>query len=376
MMNSYVYRMLVVVLLGATLAAVAGERGRDHAEQDAETHRNEITLTAEQRKAAGIRVETLVVRPVAGEIMAPGEVKLNAYLTRKVAPRVTAQVVKRHARLGDHVSKGQALATLSSVDMAEAQGALQVAEREWQRVRKLGRDTVSDRRYTEARIAREQALGRVRAYGMTPGQVSALLADEQGGHADGSFQLIAPQDGTVISDAFIEGEFVAPGHVLFDISDETQVWVEASLMPEEAVDIRAGNAARVQVGDDWFEGRVIQSHHALNEVTRTLAVRIEIPNPEERLHPGLFVETRIQAGEPVDVLAISQEAVLRSPDGDWMIFIEEEPGRFRPVEVTVERNVGTLAVIEGVPEGTRVVTEGVFFVQSELAKSGFEVHAH
>jgi len=350
------------------------EHGKE--EQGHEEHGNEVALTAAQRQAAGIRAEPLNMRDLAGEISAPGEVKLNAYLTRKVTPRVTAQVVQRHARLGDHVKQGQTLVTLSSVDMAEAQGALQVAEREWQRVRKLGRETVSDRRYTEARVAFEQARAKVIAFGMTAGQIDSLLAGGKGARADGAFQLLAPQAGTVIRDAFIEGEFVEPGRVLFEISDETRVWVEASLTPEEALGIEQGTPARVRLGRDWLTGTVIQSHHALNETTRTLAVRIEVPNPEERLHPGLFVETRIQIGRQVKVLALPQEAVLRSPDGDWVIFVEDEPGRYKPVEVKVARTIQSLAVIEGVPVGTRVVTRGAFFIQSELAKSGFEVHAH
>lgn len=351
--------------------AAHGQKEQGHGD-----HGNTVALTALQRQAAGIRVEPLAVRALAGEIAAPGEVKLNAYLTRQVTPRITAQIVQRHSVLGDHVTPGEVLVTLSSVDMAEAQGTLQVAAREWRRVQKLGRETVSDRRYTEARVAFEQARARVTAYGMTAEQIAALSTGGQGAWADGTFQLLAPRAGTVVRDAFIEGEFVEPGRVLFEISDETRVWVEASLTPEEAGGIESGAPARVRVGKEWLAGKVIQSHHALNETTRTLAVRIEVPNPEERLHPGLFVETRIQGDGTAEVMALPQEAVLRGPDGDWTIFVEEGPDRYRPMEIDVIRTVGALAVIEGVAAGTRVVTQGAFFVQSELAKSGFEVHNH
>jgi RND family efflux transporter MFP subunit len=334
-----------------------------------------VAITQEQQQVAGIVVEPLIARQLAGEIAAPGEVKLNAYLTRKVTPRVTAQVMERHVRLGDHVTKGQPLITLSSVEMAEAQGTFQVAEREWQRVKSLGRDTVSARRYTEAQVAQQQARARVLAYGMTPSQVNALITDGQS-KADGTFQLVAPRDGTVIRDDFIEGEFVEPGRELFEISDETRIWVEASLTPEEAIGIEQGAAARVRVRDVWLDGEVVQAHHILNETTRTLAVRIEVPNADERLHPRLFVDTRIAIGSLIDVTAVPEEAVLRSPDGDWVVFVESTPGQFQPVEVELRRTVRGLAVIEGVDPGARVVMQGAFFVQSELAKSGFEIHAH
>ena len=375
-MRKYITWILYLTLSIAPVVQAADEHGHHETEHDQDEHDNEVMLTPTQRRSADIRIETLQRRSLTGEIAAPGEVKRNAYLTRQVTSRIAAQVVERHARLGDHVPQGQPLVTLSSVEMAVAQGDLQVAEREWQRVRKLGRATVSDRRYTEARVARDQARARAIAYGMTAEQVDALLTGEEGARADGTFQLVATRAGTVIQDAFIEGEFVEPGRALFEISDETRVWVEASLMPEEALGIEKGSPARVRLGGVWLTGVVIQSHHAVNETTRTLAVRIEVPNPDERLHPGLFVETRIEAGSPVDALALPREAVLRSPDGDWMIIVEDEPDHYRPVEVEVSRTVQGLAVIEGVPVGTRVVIKGAFFIQSELAKSGFDVHNH
>ncbi len=346
----------------------------DHEAEGQAEHAAEVVLMPARQQAAGIRVEPLAARMLANEVSAPGEVKLNAYLTRQVTAGMTAQVAQRHVALGDHVRQGQPLVTLSSAALAEAEGALVVAVREWRRVQDLGREIVADRRYSEARVAAAQARARLVSYGMTNGQIDALLAGKTG--ADGSLQLLAPQAGTIVRDAFIAGELVEPGRVLFEISDETRVWVEASLMPQEASGITAGTPARIRVGDDWLAGKVIQSHHALNEATRTLAVRIEVPNPDERLHPGLFVETRIQAGGGEKVLALPEEAVLRSPDGDWMVFIEDEPNRFRPVEVELVRSVDKLAVIKGLAAGTRVVTRGAFFVQSELAKGGFDVHNH
>ena len=347
----------------------------DHDDHGDEEEGGAVEITAEQQRVAGIVVEPLQLRGLVAEISAPGEVILNAYLTRKVSPRITAQIMQRHVRLGEHVTSGQPLVTLSSVEMAEAQGSLQVAEREWRRVESLGKSTVSERRYTETQVAQQQARSRVRAYGMTDGQINALLAGNKGS-ADGTFQLLAPQPGTVIRDAFVEGEYVEPGRELFEISDESKIWVEANLTPEEAGGVKTDSPARVRFSNTWFEGRVVQAHHVLNEITRTLAVRIEIDNPDEQLHPGLFVDTRIGGSEMANVLAVPEDAVLRSPDGDWAVYIEAAPGEFEAREVEVIRTINGLAVIEGVPTGTRVVTEGAFFVQSEIAKSGFEVHNH
>lgn len=341
----------------------------EHDEQQA------VRLSAEQRKMAGIASAVLALQPVAGEIRAPGEIQLNDYLTTRATPRVAAQIVERHAKLGDPVATGQPLVTLSSVEMAQAQGDLLVAEREWRRVKKLGREVVSDQRYTEARVARELARARVLAFGMTAAQVTQLATGDAA-QANGSFQLLAAQPGTIMRDHFVVGELIEPGRVLFEISDESILWVEANLTPEQALQVATGSTAMVAVGGETFQGQVTQVHHALDEDTRTLGVRIEIPNPDDRLHPGLFVDVRIAGDATEPVLAVPAEAVLRSPDGDWMVFVEHEPGEYRPVEVDVLRTTGGMAVISGIEPGTRVVTQGAFFLQSELAKAGFDIHNH
>ena len=122
---------------------------------------------------------------------------------------------------------------------------------------------------------------------------------------------------------------------------------------------------------------VSQVDHALDETTRTLAVRLEVNNPEDKLHPGMFVTAHIQTSNQTNVMVVPEAAVLRSPDGDWLVLVElDEPGEFKAVEVELKRVVEGQAVITGINPGSRVVTQGAFFVQSELAKSGFEIHNH
>ncbi len=348
------------------------ELGQDREHEEVK----EVHLSTPQRETLGIETQRLALRPIGETLDAPGEVRLNAYATAQATPRIVAQVLERHARLGETVSEGQALVTLSSVEMAQAQGELVVAEQEWQRVRNLGKKVVSARRYLEASVVRQQARAKVIAYGMQRAQVDALL---RGGteQADGSFQLLAPQAGTVIRDDFLRGELVEPGRVLFEITDEHLRWVEARMPPWDATRVSVGDPARVRYGETWLEGRVIQIHHALDEATRTQAVRIEVPDPEDRLHPGVFVDVAVLAvtGEPV--LALPEAAVLRGPDGDWQVFVSgDEEGAFEPVEVERVRTAAGLTVIRGLPIGTEVVIRGAFFLQSELAKSGFDIHQH
>ncbi len=374
--------LLLALASGNVLAA--DNHGHDeneagHEASEAPGHKEEevvAELSPEQIRTAGIETVTIKRNRIADILIAPGEVMLNAYRTIRVTPRIEAQIVKRHARLGDHVKAGTPLVTLSSVDVAEAQGRLLVSDREWKRVQKLGRKVVSERRYIEAQVARQQALAKVQAYGMTGEQIKTLLRKGNASHANGELELLSTQAGTVIEDDFVVGELAAPGRILFTVTDESTLWVDARLNAGDANRVRVGAPARIHIDNQWLDGKVIQTRHALDETTRTLSVRLEVANPDDRLHPGQFVTTEIQSADNEARITVPVAAVLRSPDGDWQVFIEEAPGRYEPREVEVQRTVGKQLVVDGLKEGERIVSKGAFFIQSEIAKSGFEVHNH
>ncbi len=348
-----------------------GEHGHGHGEMATEVELNEA-----QRHLAGVETIQIKKQSLGEAVTSPGEVTLNLYRTIKITPRIPAQVIARHVYLGDQVKKGQPLLTLSSVEMAEAQGALIEADVELRRVKKLGRKVVSEKRYVAAQIAYQQAYARVNAYGMTKKQIEALLKEGNAAHAVGKFQLLSLQEGTVISDDFVVGELVEPGHVLMEISDERMLWVKARLTPEDASRVSLEAPARIQVGNRWLTGKVVQASHSLDETTRTLALHVEVANPDDSLHPGQFVNVVIESDRKLVGLAVPVEAVLRSPDGDWQLFVESRPGHFEPREVKILQTVGDQLLIEGVDEGTTIVAKGAFFIQSEMAKGGFDPHNH
>ncbi len=371
----------------ATASAPTGEE--DHAEAHEAEHEDEhghgdegheeglAGLDAQRRAALGIVTAKAEMRALSGLISAPGEVTINAYRSSQVTPRISAQIIRRHARLGDHVRKGQPLVTLSSVAMAEAQGELMVADREWARVKKLGRKVVSERRYIEAEIKRQQAYARVRAYGMTHRQIRTLLKSGDVAKASGSFDLLSPQDGTVIRDDFIVGEMAEPGRILFEITDENTLWIEARLAPEDAARIALGSEARVSVdGSNWITGKVVQRHHSLDETTRTQSVRIELDNSADLLHPGQFVQVMLHSGAAPASVAVPSSAVLLMQGTPTVFKVEDDEIHPQPVETGITRG-GYTTITSGLMTGEEVVVQGAFLLKSLLLKSQMgEGHAH
>lgn len=329
---------------------------------------NRIVMDAAARKNAGIETAVVARRSLPNDVFAPGEIKVNSYAASKVTPRIQVQIVRRHAKLGDWVKNGTPLVTLTSVEMAQAQGELLVADREWQRVKKLGREAVSERRYVEAQVMRQQAEGRVLAFGLTPEQVTNLLKQSDSSKATGAFVLLASQDGTVISDEFIVGEVVEPGRILFEIMDESVLWVEAQFPVDDGTAIAIDDAASVRVSGTWLPARVVQVHHQIDETTRTFPIRIEIQNPDHVMHPGQFVDVRVPVGTGEPVIVVPRSAIVLM-QGLNTVFTREG-NEFRAQQIIVSRTQdGWTEVAAGLAEDQIVVVSGVYVLKSIMLKS-------
>lgn len=345
-----------------------GDGHDEHAEGE-EGHEEEaspLKLSAEQLDAAGIKFETLAPMTLGEELRAPGEVLENAYGTTLITPSIPGLVVKRHARLGDEVKAGTLLVTLSSVEVAQAQGELQLAEQEWKRVSALGEEAVSGRRYSEARIAVEQARAKARAYGIGGS-----------GGAGGQFTLSAPHDGRITEDEFVVGERVEPGHTLFRLVDESIVWVDAKLTPENAHRIEVGSEATVVAGDARLPGKVTLRAHHTAEATRNAIVRIEVANTGDLLHAGDYVDALLKAsGTAAERLAVPTAALVQL-EGKTVVFQRTADG-VEPVEVQVGSIVGERTEITaGLAAGDSIAVTGAFTLKSRQLKSQMgEGHAH
>ena len=271
------------------------------------------------------------------------------------------------------MKKGEPIATLFSPAMAELQSELQVAADAWRRVNNLGRRTVGNQRYLDAQSQYQSLRARAKGYGLDD---AAIRAIESGKSEKGVYTLTAPDEGLVLEDAFQQGQWLTAGSELVTLVDESELWAEAALPPSPGLNIPTGTGARLLIGDATVEGEVIQSGHRLNPVTRTLSVRVAVPNAGHLLHPGMFADVALSLSAPENALTVPEEALTRGPDGDWQLFVEEAPGQYQPVEIELTGQLGEQRIVSGIEPGTRVVTRGAFFLASEMAKSGFDIHNH
>jgi RND family efflux transporter MFP subunit len=357
----------------------AGETNSEHKGDSEKTHEEGISFSPEKMAIAGITVETLSPKIFANIIYAPGEIKANGYKSYIVSPRTEAVVVSRHATLGQHVEKGDALVTLFSESVAEAQATYRVAYNDWKRNKKLGKETVSESRLLSSQTDYISAYSRLKAFGLTEDAISQVVKDNLSNtHLGqlGEYTLIAQREGAVLSDDFSQGQRVSAGDAIMVLADESELWVEARVSPNKQLNLPKGTRAVIEMADQSFLATVIQEAHTIDPKTRTRIVRLAVKNDLDRLHPGMFVNVNFSFETDSKVMAVPESALMRSSDGDWTVFVEDHPGEFAAVEIELGRTLGNYREIIGLAPQTRIVTKGAFFVASEIAKGGFDPHGH
>jgi RND family efflux transporter MFP subunit len=363
----------LTAILMLTPPAVFAADGHGHGAEEGEDAETGVEITASQATLAGIKVGLLEARPMLYQVYAPGEVLANGYTSYLVSSRVDSVVLQRHTSLGAHVQVGQPLVTLFSDTVAEAQATFRVADAEYKRVKKLGRKTVGDKRFIQSQNDYEVSRGRLLAFGLSE---EAIKATSAGKKQIGKYTLEANVDGVVLSDDFRQGQRVEAGDPLMELACERELWIEARLAPNAKVVVTAGTVADVKIAGERFQAEVIQEAHTIDEITRTRVVRLLVNNEAHKLHPGQYADVYFNFTTDEQVLAVPETALMRGGDGDWVVFVEEEPGHYIPHEVELGRSLGGFREISGVPDGSTIVMEGAFFVASEIAKSGFDPHDH
>jgi cobalt-zinc-cadmium efflux system membrane fusion protein len=368
--------MAVTFMITAPLAAASkfALLEQENAQENETGHEEGINLSAAQMKIAGIKVNPVISKIQYSTIYAPGEVKANGYKSYVVSPRTESVIINRHAILGEHVEVGQKLVTLFSESMAQAQADYLIASTEWHRLQKLDSQTVSESQLVLVETTFNAAYGKLIAFGLTEQTIKDITNIDT--RLFGQYSLVAQSAGVVLQDDFYQGQRVAVGDVVMLLADEDDLWVEAKVSPNKKLNVSINSPAVVSLGNQDYTAKVIQEAHTIDPITRTRTIRLSVDNHEDSLHSGMFVKINFQFATTNKVMAVPEEALVRGADGDWIVFVEDHPGEFNAVEVELGRALGDLREIKGLISGTRVVTQGAFFVASEKAKGGFDPHNH
>ncbi|WP_428418615.1 efflux RND transporter periplasmic adaptor subunit [Methylibium sp.] len=359
----------------------AGDKHAEHAGEKKDEHAEgaeELTLTTEEAERAGVKVEAIKAEALGETIQVTATIRPDQDRLARVAPRIEGRITSAPAKLGDRVRSGQTLATLDSVDVAEAhanwtqaRAELRIAEADFKRAESLNAEEIIPRKdFLRAQADRDKATAAVR----NAADRLRLLGGAQAASGSGvaAFAVTAPFAGTVIEKKVTLGELGSPSEAMFTIADLSRVWIQADLPEAALAKVRMGANAKVTVPaypGETFSGRVGHIGAMLDKDTRTIAARIEVANADGRLKPEMFATATIEAGgDKRDVISLPDAAIVLL-DGQPTVFVYEQ-GAYEARQVEPGERVGGRTVLKsGVKAGDQVVTSGTYALKARKLKS-------
>jgi len=317
-------------------------------------------------------------RKISVPLRLTGEVQFDQRRVAHVSTQAEGIIRKVHVTLGDAVERSQALLEVDSMEAGDAQAAyleakaeLKLARRNHDRIRALHKEGISSEK---ALFGAKQQLDSAKIRADAAG--SKLNRLGVGGSA-GRLVLRAPADGTVLEMHAVAGEIVKPGESLVTVGDNASLWVWADLYERDiAVVTRAQRkqplAAEIRVKafpDRVFPGTVDFLSPSMSESSRTVKVRIAVPNESRDLLAGMFATVNIFLPGTDEALSIRGSAVVQD-DGRSFVFVHQHDDYYLRRPVKVGRTfAGWAEVTKGLEGAETVVADGAFLLKSDVLRS-------
>jgi membrane fusion protein, heavy metal efflux system len=386
-------RILGIVLLccvaGCNRTPPAAQAVSEEAKPEAAKAVGVIALDADAQKAANIVVETVEPKSIALGISAPGQLMFDEEKSWSTGAVADGRVARVNVKLGDEVKTGQILASVHSHEVHDSRAELASAEQEVQRAQAAETLAVRQRDRAErllklTAISREQfenAQQEVRNAETATRQAKIAVTkarthlieylDIKPESDEDEIPIRAPAAGIVVDRKATTGTVVSTGQELFRIADPRSLWLIAAVNESDLPALRIGQNVRVTVRayeGRTFNGKILRLGEQLDPATRTLQVRVQVPNPGALLKPGMFASVDVQRESSRPALFIDGSAV-QDVNGQSAVFVRTGPAAFavRPVLLGQSRD-GRVEVTSGLKAGDEVVTRGSFILKSQLLK--------
>jgi membrane fusion protein, copper/silver efflux system len=328
-----------------------------------------IEISPEKQQMIGVKTALVTRRPMERTIRTVGRVEVDEQRQVAVTTKFEGWVEKLHAdATGKFVRKGEPLAEIYSPELFATQ-------QEFLNLLRWNREPVGASSSWSTMLGRdrdailEAARERLRLWDITDAQIRAI---EASGKPIRTLTLFSPISGYVIQKMVVQGMRIMPGERLFDIADLSTVWMIADIYEYELPLIRPGLTARVRLS--YIPGKELVSridyvYPTLSGESRTVRVRLVMPNPGGVLKPQMFsdVEIAIPLGER---LTVPDEAVIDTGTRK-IVYVDRGEGLFEPREVTTGLTTErTVEILQGLKAGERVASAANFLIDSEAQLKG------
>lgn len=319
-----------------------------------------VKIPLARRQEIGVTTVKVEKRTLGGAIETNGVVAEDEGRLNAVNAKFAGYIEKLYVdRTGQPVRRGQPLLTVYSPDLVATERELLLALDNARRLSSGSPQAASD-----ASSLLSATRQRLRLWDIPNSEIERI---EKSGEVSKTLTLFSPASGVVLKKDAVAGLAIMPGMPLYTIADLSTVWVLADVYQSEMAMAATGNAAAVSASflpGETFQGRIDFVYPTLTEETRTVKVRIVIPNPKGLLKPGMFVRVSL-SGKEREALAIPRSALIQTGERQ-IAFVEQSAGIYAPREVvTGVQGKDFVEVLSGLSQGDTVVTSANFLIDSE-----------
>ena len=379
--------------------------------------KDEYVLTADMEKRVGIEVALACERSLRKSATFSSSVEPTTKGSAIINSLVRGVVTKITADVGQKVRAGQVLFYVNCPELSEAQSAwltavaklqeakaaqeltinrLQIAKADLDRQQTLNKEGITSTKQvqmaqgvvasTEAELAAAKSVlaanksyvaaaeSRLKSFGLSTKNLSE-------GNLTSELPVASPIAGIVIKKSIQAGQNINPQGAsnvnamegMFTVVNLDKVWVMLEVPQSELAALKLGatvNFTSEVAPGKAFRGRVITPGEDFDPASRTVAVRVEINNPDGTLKPGMLVLAKADEGLTARAVLAVDNRALQDIDGDTCVFKEVSAHTYKKQAVKVGvKNDQYTEVIQGLQAGDRVVTNGSFALKSEVLKS-------
>ncbi|MGV0982027.1 MAG: efflux RND transporter periplasmic adaptor subunit [Polynucleobacter sp.] len=313
------------------------------------------------------------------ELRASGRIDFNELFLSRIGANVTGRVSEILGIPGQVVKQGDILAKITSTELTQSQlaylkarSASQLADQAANRARILYKEDVIalaelQRRESEASSAKAEfraANDQLRVQGMDQPSIDRLA---KSGLIESTNNVIATIPGEIVERKINKGQVVQPAEALFTVADLSSLWAVSEIPESNAYLIHKGQKITLIIPalrNAEVEGVVAHVDSIVNPQTRTVVVRMEVPNKDGLIKPGMLATMMIES-QPTERLLVPASAVIREDNHDH-VFIRQDDETYRMVTVKLgPEGKGCRPVISGLKEGQEIAVNGAFHLNAE-----------
>ena len=312
-------------------------------------------------------------------LRASGRIDFNEQHLSRIGANVTGRVSEIYANLGQQVKQGEVLAKITSTELTQSQliylkakSANQLAEQAANRATILYKEDVIalaelQRRESESSSAKAEyraANDQLRVQGMDQASIDRLAKT---GLIESINHVVTSIAGEIVERKINKGQVVQPADALFSVADLNTLWAISEVPESNSYLIHKGQKASLiipSLRNQEVDGVVAHVSSTVNTQTRTVVVRMELPNKNGQMKPGMLATMLIES-QPMEKLVVPVNAVFREDNQDH-VFIRQDDNRYRmiPVKLGAEGR-GYRPVISGLDDGQEIAIDGAYHLNTE-----------